>query len=155
MVSSSPEVTHHSPVSSKSILVIRVPCLLENRFEGLNAPSNCPVIGKALMSIAKSRNVCVSKFGNSGVSFVHQLDLRLCCLALQPTRFDHRALIRAVPAPVTVYISQASFMALRVDVMRPIILISETNLFKAQPWISSPQSPWWLLPLYYHLHYLK
>ena len=31
------------------MLVIRVPCLLEKRFEGLNAPSNCPVIGNALI----------------------------------------------------------------------------------------------------------
>jgi hypothetical protein len=49
IVSSSPAVTHQSPVSSKSTLVIRVPCLLENRFEGLNVPNNCPVIGRALI----------------------------------------------------------------------------------------------------------
>ena len=49
IVSSSPAVTHHSPVSSKSMLVILVLCLLENRFDGLNAPSNCSVIGSALI----------------------------------------------------------------------------------------------------------
>jgi hypothetical protein len=52
------------------MLVIRVSCLLENRLEGLNAPSSWPVIGTALIFEKVKRG--------AARSYVNDIQMQIC-----------------------------------------------------------------------------
>jgi hypothetical protein len=54
------------------MLVIRVPCLLEKRFEGLKAPSNCPVIDNALIPPAKATSFSNAAFSRANCRLVKE-----------------------------------------------------------------------------------
>jgi hypothetical protein len=131
-----------------------VPCLLENRFEGLNAPSNGPVIGNALIfsrSKVNQRNIELSSALQICVDI--QLYFLLIFPCRSPCRHRHRfAAVLAVLLIFSLNSMEEPPQQLREPTQTQSTTDSQLNLTKFVPIRSVPRNnsleadkPWYHL----------